>query len=266
MPHPLAMISREQHERVLGKARTAQRVVDQADLRVGHLSLAIAGVDVIAPVPFTPMTHAAALLCRQPGQVRIEVFGQRRQFALDRGSVVELSHASASATGVTAVVRIQEADRQEKRPLRSPVAQEGHSGSSDIAVANLSHPSAGMQVVETVRNIAAGNVPLSGVDRFVVAVPTQPLAQVGQFGIDWNGVGQHAMLKRGPTGKPAGPRRTADRLGCVSAAEGDAIRCQAVDCRRGAVARTVSGYSIRMHLIDVQEQNVRNSVLHRAKT
>ena len=113
MSHPLAMVRCKDDQSAVGEARTLQYIVDETNVRVGHLGLAIAGVDVVAPIELTPLVNSTALFFGDPRQVGVEIRRERGKLVLDGRSVVKLPYPAAGPAGVAAVVRIEEADRKE---------------------------------------------------------------------------------------------------------------------------------------------------------
>ena len=91
--------------------------------------------------------------------------------------------------------------------------------------------SIGMSAVDHVKavgNISSRDMPFARIDAVVIGVFCQPLAEVGQVGIDGERIADNAVFDGHAPGVPTCPCRAADGVGAIGSSEGYAFCDEAI--------------------------------------
>ena len=111
--------------------------------------------------------------------------------------------------------------------------------------------------VKAVGNISSRDMPFAGIDAVVIGVCRQPLAEVGQVGIDGERIADDAVFDGHAPGVPTRACGTADGVGAVGLPEGYAFCDQAIHVGRRYISISISGYGEVVLLVRVDEYNIR---------
>ncbi len=266
--HALAVVAGEDDESVLGPARVLYGLEQPADLRVHHLHVAVVAPHVVAPVGLRPLlvhgagTGATLPIARRLLMRRLEALGQRRQIVQQLRVGEPQAVPEVVARPQADVVRLRVHGGQEEGLPFVVVADVGFAGLSDALVAFLAltvdaagdHVKAGDE-----GRVRLAHVPLAGVGRLPVRVPSDPLPQIGDSRADVVPVPEDARLARHPAREDGASGRRTQGVGAVALPERRPALRQPVEARRAHLRVPERGDRVDVLLIGDDQEDVRLS-------